>query len=57
MIIIPNFTVSHINLFDILYYMDLTIFHLANKNPASKSFSKTNDMLMSETNKFGLLLK
>lgn len=34
--------------------MDLTTFHLANKNPTSKSFSDSNDIHMSETNKFGL---
>lgn len=57
MIAIPIFTSSQINLFDIFYYMDLTTFHLANKNPASKSFSDSNDMHMSETEKSGLILK
>lgn len=57
MISIPIFIVFHVNLFDIFYYMDLTTFHLANKNPTSKSFSDSNDIHMSETNKFGLRLK
>lgn len=51
MIAIPIFTVSHKNLFDIFYYMDLTTFHLANKNPASPSFFDCNDMHKSETSK------
>lgn len=57
MISIPIFIVSHVNLFDIFYYMDLTAFHLANKNPTSKSFSDANDVHMSETNKCGFHLK
>lgn len=34
-------SVSHINSFDIFYYLDLTLI-LANKNPASSSFSDSN---------------
>lgn len=50
MIAIPILTLSHINLCDIFYYMDLTAFQFTSKNPASPSFSDSNNMHKSETN-------
>lgn len=50
-------SVSHINLADIFYYMELTTFYLANKKLPSSLFSDSNDMHKSENNNFSLLLQ